>query len=75
VDEDVLVTSLRLDEPVTLRRIEPLDGAFLHVGLLQSQVNDDAMSSLHAAPQAVFWMIRFLAHQSGEQPERQNPIA
>jgi hypothetical protein len=33
------------------------------------------MSSLHAAPQAVFWMIRFLAHRSGEQPERQNPIA
>src|SRR5580698_9103030 len=30
MDEDVLVADGRLDEPVTLGRVEPLDGALLH---------------------------------------------
>src|SRR5205807_9649809 len=30
VDEYILLAGLRPDEPVTLRRIEPLDGALLH---------------------------------------------
>src|ERR1700710_3090910 len=30
MDEHVLLAGRRLDEPVTLGRVEPLDGAFLH---------------------------------------------
>jgi hypothetical protein len=30
MDEDVLIADHRLDEPITLRRVKPLDGAFLH---------------------------------------------
>src|SRR4051794_29777121 len=30
MDEHVLVSLHRLDEPITLGRVEPLDGAFLH---------------------------------------------
>src|SRR3954471_42539 len=30
MDEHILVSLHRLDEPVTLGRVEPLDGAFLH---------------------------------------------
>src|ERR1700722_11689469 len=30
MDEHVLIADRRLDEPITLCRVEPLDGAFLH---------------------------------------------
>src|ERR1700686_1290316 len=30
MDEHVLIAGHRLDEPITLGRVEPLDGAFLH---------------------------------------------
>src|SRR5205085_9456704 len=34
VDEHILVSSRRLDEPVAFGRVEPFDSAFLHVDLL-----------------------------------------
>src|SRR5215471_5195110 len=52
VNEHVLVAGLGPDEPVTLRRVEPLDGAFLHrrsPGLLLSVYAHVAMRAARRA--------------------------
>src|SRR6266540_954092 len=51
MNEYVLVAGLRADEPVTLRRIEPLDGAFCIVGLLGLKSTSTRTCSRHPAPQ------------------------
>jgi hypothetical protein len=64
MNEHVLIAARRLDEPVALRRIEPLDGAFLHRLSPQSfhlsaKTREAAAAQrvqmLRSAPQARFW--------------------
>src|SRR6185295_11372002 len=58
MDEYVLVSSRRPDEPIALGRVEPFDGAFLH-GRSPS-VSMSTMTrcaSLRAAPQAGSWVV------------------
>src|SRR5262249_25651031 len=54
VDEYILVAGLRPDEPVTLRRIKPLDGAFLHRRLLSLQ--SKSTRNVRAALRATTWV-------------------
>jgi hypothetical protein len=54
MDEDVLIADHRLDEPITLRRVEPLDGAFLHRLSPGLDVKKTQPRDLRAAPQAGF---------------------
>src|ERR1700677_5073845 len=65
MDEDVLIAGHRLDEPITLSRVEPLDGAFLHrlsPGLDEKKTRPRC---LRATPQAGFRMsAQFLGRET-----------
>src|SRR4051812_26544591 len=52
MDEHVLIAGHRLDEPITLGRVEPLDGAFLHRLSPGLDVKKTRSRDLRATPQA-----------------------
>src|ERR1043166_7037062 len=54
MDEYVLIAGHRLDEPITLGRVEPIDGAFLHRLSPGLDVKKTRSRYLHATPQAGF---------------------
>src|SRR4051812_6357997 len=54
MDEHVLVSLHRLDEPITLGRVEPLDGAFLHRLSPSLDIKKTRPRYLRATPQAGF---------------------
>src|SRR4051794_32559639 len=54
MDEHILVSLHRLDEPITLGRVEPLDGAFLHRLSPGLDVKKTRSRDLRATPQAGF---------------------
>src|ERR1700724_2068028 len=54
MDEHVLIAGHRLDEPITLRRVEPLDGAFLHRLSPALDVKKTRPRFTRATPQAGF---------------------
>src|SRR5580704_12777445 len=54
MDKYVLVAGHRLDEPITLRRVEPLDGAFLHRLSPGLDIKKTRPRFLRATPQAGF---------------------
>src|SRR5450759_3417307 len=56
MDEHVLISGHRLDEPITLCRVEPLDGAFLHRLSPGLDVKKTRPRFLRATPQAGFRM-------------------
>src|SRR5208337_3376836 len=64
MDEHVLIAGHRLDEPITLGRVEPLDGAFLHRLSPGLDVKKTRPRYLRATPQAGFRM-------SAEFPSRE----
>src|ERR1700729_209406 len=56
MDEHVLIAGHRLDEPITLCRVEPLDGAFLHRLSPGLDVKKTRPRFSRATPQAGFRM-------------------
>src|SRR6266478_2546890 len=65
MDEHVLIAGHRLDEPITLGRVEPLDGAFLHRLSPGLDVKKTRPRFLRATPQAGFRMsAQFLRHET-----------
>src|SRR5258708_31707132 len=54
MDEHVLIAGHRLDEPITLCRVEPLDGAFLHRLSPGLDVKKTRPRFTRATPQAGF---------------------
>src|SRR3954466_6732233 len=52
MDQHVLIAGHRLDEPITLGRVEPLDGAFLHRLSPGLDVKKTRSRYLRATPQA-----------------------
>src|SRR4051794_15937380 len=54
MDEHVLIAGHRLDEPITLGRVEPLDGAFLHRLSPGLDIKKTRPRILRATPQAGF---------------------
>ena len=84
VNEHILVAARRLDEPLALSRIKPLDGALLHRLSPNSFQMSAKTRSRHRTPRAVF-AIRATSQMLGEskailsarqhQPDGPNPIA
>src|SRR5882762_6245137 len=64
MDEHVLIAGHRLDEPITLGRVEPLDGAFLHRLSPSLDIKKTRPRYLRATPQAGF-------RRSAEFPSRE----
>src|SRR4030081_1584961 len=56
MDEHVLIAGHRLDEAITLGRVEPLDGAFLHRLSPGLDIKKTRPRFLRATPQAGFRM-------------------
>src|SRR5438067_10868614 len=57
MDEHVLLSDGRLDEPITLGRVEPLDGAFVHRHRLAPGLDEKKTRPrfMRATPQTDFW--------------------
>src|SRR5450756_62546 len=65
MDEHVLIADRGLDEPITLCRVEPLDGAFLHRLSPGLDVKKTRLRILRATPQAAFRMsAQFLSRET-----------
>src|SRR4030088_1874661 len=65
MDEHVLIAGHRLDEPLTLCRVEPLDGAFLHRLSPGLDVKKTPPQFLRPTPQAGFRMsAQFLSRET-----------
>src|ERR1700730_16483751 len=75
MDENVLIADHRLDEPITLCRVEPLDGAFLHRLSPGLDVKKTRPRFLRATPQAGFRMSAQFLSSRNAQSIGQDPIA
>src|SRR6266403_4997186 len=65
MDEHVLIAGHRLDEPITLGWVEPLDGAFLHRLSPGLDIKKTRPRILRATPQAGFRMsAQFLSRET-----------
>jgi hypothetical protein len=74
MDEHVLIADHRLDEPITLRRVEPLDGAFLHRLSPGLDVKKTRPRFLRAAPQAGLSDVCSISQSRNAQSIGLNPI-
>src|ERR1700732_3050909 len=74
MDEHVLIAGHRLDEPIPLRRVEPLDGAFLHRLSPGLDIKKTRPRILRATPQAGFWDVCSISQSRNAQSIGLNPI-
>src|ERR1700693_2307714 len=74
MDEHVLIADRRLDEPITLCRVEPLDGAFLHRLSPGLDIKKTRPRTLRATPQAGFWDVCSISWSRNAQSIGLNPI-
>src|ERR1043166_2633934 len=74
MDEHILVSLHRLDEPITLGRVEPLDGAFLHRLSPGLDVKKTRPRFLRATPQAGFSDVCSISWSRNAQSIGLNPI-
>jgi hypothetical protein len=58
VYEHIFSTALRLNEPVTLRRVEPLHSAGSHAGLLLELNHHSVVRSIVNSKPAPWWLLR-----------------